>query len=151
MSLTLASVNDQPPPPLIPRWLRPTSSSAILELPTAPITLASSPKGDVTWQAFTAEESAQCEEAWQNLSEEERRQAEDDSLDNQSSPNSAEDYDDEEDDTVGVSIAKDKLFEVDVRRWSVSIQNFLTPVSCVIADMSRKASSYLLENECSGD
>lgn len=41
-------------------------------------------------------------------------------MDSGSVPGSSDYYNDEEEDTVGVSIAKDKLFEVDVRRWSVS-------------------------------
>ena len=57
--------------------------------------------------------SAGCEAAWQELSEEERRRSEDDD-DTDVSKQHEEDEDDD-DETVGVSIAKDKLFEVDVR------------------------------------
>lgn len=117
----MSDSDDPPSPPLVPRWLRPTSSSAILELPTAPVTLASTPKDDVTWQAFTAEESAACEEAWQSLSDEEKQRAEQGPSEDEDGRQSIDADDDDEEDTVGVSIAKDKLFEVDVRRWSVSI------------------------------
>ncbi|KAH8114537.1 DDHD domain-containing protein [Phellopilus nigrolimitatus] len=105
-------MTDYSPPPLSVRWMRPQASSAFLNLPTAPVT-ASSQK-DLSWQAFTAEESAECEAAWLNLSDEERRLAEEDEGMSSTSGKS-EDPDDEDRDTVGVSIAKDKLFEVDVR------------------------------------
>ena len=113
---------DEPPPPLSVRWMRPQTASAILELPVAPI--ANIQQKDIGWQAFTAEESEQCEEAWQNLSTEERAGAEsgeDDDVDKRSSS----DLNDEEEDVVGVSIAKDKLFEVDVRSMRVRSQSSL--------------------------
>ena len=109
---TTDSAIEELPPPLDVRWMRQKSSTAILELPTAPVTVSNSPK-DTLWQAFSVEESAGCEAAWQELSEEERRRSEDDD-DTDVSKQHEEDEDDD-DETVGVSIAKDKLFEVDVR------------------------------------
>lgn len=91
--------------------------------------LTSSSKEDVAWQAFTAEESAECEEAWQSLSEEEKQRAEQGYWNSESGRNSPGAGDDDEEDTVGVSIAKDKLFEVDVRRWSVSTRSLAVIVS----------------------
>ena len=141
--------SEDPPPPLISRWLRPTSASAILELPTAPVAPSTNPKDDVTWQAFTADESTECEGAWQNLSEEERQRIEDGFIHDDSRRTSADLDDDDDEDTVGVSIAKDKLFEVDVKRWSVSIRPIFT-LDC-LADVLHIASPHLLENECSRD
>lgn len=109
---TPTSVTDEMPPPLDVRWMRPTSSSAILELPTAPVTLSNSPK-DISWLAFTAEESAGCETAWQDMSEEKKKLAEEDEDPDVSKQHEEDEEDDDE--TVGVSIAEDKLFEVDVR------------------------------------
>ena len=105
------------PPQLVTRWMRPQSSSAVLELPTAPVTMSVQKDKDISWHPFTEEESSECETACQNLSEEERQSAENDEHDNVSK--SSEDIDDEDDDIVGVSIAKDKLFEVDVRSMRV--------------------------------
>lgn len=102
--------------------MRPQASSAFLDLPTTPVT-ASSQK-DLSWQAFTAEESAECEAAWLNLSDEERRLAEEDEG-MSTTAGKSEDPDDEDRDTVGVSIAKDKLFEVDVRSMQVSRTSLL--------------------------
>ncbi|THH10470.1 hypothetical protein EW145_g1291 [Phellinidium pouzarii] len=104
--------DDDPPPRLAVRWMRPQMSSALLELPTVPIVLSS--QKDVTWQAFTAEESSECEEAWQALSDQERRMAEEEKNSTED-PTCSEDIDDDDEEIIGVSIAKDKLFEVDVR------------------------------------
>lgn len=107
-----SSMYDQDPPPLDVRWMRPKSSSVLLQLPTAPVTLASSPK-DVAWQPFTAEESSGCESAWLELNEEDRKRAEED--EDLDIAKQHEEDEDDEDETVGVSISKDRLFEVDVR------------------------------------
>lgn len=119
------------PPPLIVRWLRPQTATAFLDLPTAPITLSS--QKEVPWQAFTAEESEACEAAWRALSDEERRTSEAAAADCESTSEqrtpSADDDLDEDDDTVGVSIAKDKLFEVDVRRMRVRERTTLNTVT----------------------
>lgn len=116
-SLT-AMYEDEPPPPLTVRWMRPQTASAILELPTAPITSIS--QKDIGWQAFTAEESELCEAAWQKLSSEDRRRAEE-GEDEDDEQRTSNDIEDDEEDIVGVSIAKDKLFEVDVRTMRVSL------------------------------
>jgi hypothetical protein len=94
------------PPPIAIRWLRPTTSTPHLQLPTAPISVSNVD----TWIALSAQESARCEEAWQALSEEQRLAAEVSAEGNGSEP--VEDADDE---TVGISISEDRLFEVDVR------------------------------------
>ena len=99
--------------------MRPQAATVHLELPTAPI-VASTQK-EVTWQAFTASESAACEETWQAMSEEERRRAESEGGGEDASKGGIEDPDEEED-TVGVTIAKDKLFEIDVQTMTVSVR-----------------------------
>ena len=110
------SDDEQKPPPLNVRWMRPKSSSAFLELPTAPISLTNTK--DLSWLAFSEEESKQCEDAWEQLSEEEKKTASE--LGNQEKSNSENgDEEDDDEETVGVSIAQDKLFEVDVRRMQV--------------------------------
>ncbi|KAL5482713.1 hypothetical protein ACEPAI_9307 [Sanghuangporus weigelae] len=101
---------EETPPPLDVRWMRPVASSAILELPIAPVVVSA----QKDWQAFTAQESDECEHAWRSLSDEERTAAEE-SNDSDSVERNAEDIEDEDEDTIGVSIAEDKLFEVDVR------------------------------------
>ncbi len=105
------------PPPLAVRWMRPQTAAVHLELPVAPI-VASTQK-EVSWQAFTAAESAACEATWQSMSEEEQRQAESEEGGDQAAKGGIEDAD-EEDDKVGVTIAKDKLFEIDVPTMTVS-------------------------------
>ena len=115
--------SDVASPPLVVRWLRPQTASVYLDLPTAPITLST--QKEIPWQAFTAEESAACEAAWQLLSDEDKKRSEGLTVcegeecggSGQKSRSNDEVVDDE---TVGVSIAKDKLFEVDVRRMQVS-------------------------------
>ena len=115
-SLSTTMSEEDTPPVLAVRWMRPLSSSALLELPTAPVTLSTATKD---WQAFTAEESAACEDAWQKMSDEEKSAAEwEDHAED--SRRSSDDIDNEDEDTVGVSIAKDKLFEVDVKSMRVS-------------------------------
>lgn len=71
-------------------------------LASAPITLGATP----IWQPFTREESDACEEAWQTLSEDEKVIA--------LSPvdETTDEYHD--DAKVGIPVARDKLFEVDV-------------------------------------
>ncbi|KAL5524599.1 hypothetical protein ACEPAF_9739 [Sanghuangporus sanghuang] len=101
---------EETPPPLDVRWMRPVASSAILELPIAPVVVSA----QKDWQAFTAQESDECEHAWRSLSDEERTAAEE-SNDSDSVERNAEDIEDEDEDSIGVSIAEDKLFEVDVR------------------------------------
>ena len=121
MAPTSAASLPDKPPPLAVRWLRPQTATAYLDLPTAPITL--SVQKEVPWQAFTAEESKACEAAWQSLSEEEKRKSEEYSMGNGStSEGKSSNVDaavEEDEDTVGVSIARDKLFEVDVKRMRV--------------------------------
>lgn len=125
---TSGAAIEELPPPLDVRWMRPKSSSAILELPTAPITMSNSPK-DTLWQAFSVEESIGCEAAWQELSEEERRHSEDDDETDVSKQH--EEDEDDDDETVGVSIAKDKLFEVDVRSEPLHLPLlFLNNITC---------------------
>ncbi|TDL17868.1 hypothetical protein BD410DRAFT_753898 [Rickenella mellea] len=97
------------------RWLRPQNSSAYLDLPSAPIT--ANTKG-TAWQAFTEEESNACEAAWQALTEDERKKALENSVgssDKELKEKPTPEFDEEDEDTVGVSIAKDRLFEVNVR------------------------------------
>ncbi|KAI5122806.1 hypothetical protein M0805_000148 [Coniferiporia weirii] len=106
-------VTEEREPKLAVRWMRPQASSALLELPTVPI-VQSSHKDVTTWQAFTAEESSKCELAWQALSDEERKLAEEERAVEELDSDDVDDDDDDEQ-TVGVSIAKDRLFEVDVR------------------------------------
>lgn len=105
-------------PPSIPiRWFRPTMSTPFLELPTAPVSVTNVD----TWIALSAQESAQCEEAWQALSEEERQAA-----DLSSKPDSSQlgsgsmEELVEEEHTIGVTISEDKLFEVDVKSMEAS-------------------------------
>lgn len=114
---TTADDGEVEPPPLAVRWMRPQAATVYLELPTAPI-VASTQK-DVTWQAFTAAESAACEATWQTLSEEEQGVAESEGVDDEASKGGIEDPDEDED-KVGVTIAKDKLFEIDVQTMTVS-------------------------------
>ena len=101
-------------PPSIPiRWFRPTMSTPVLQLPTAPISVT---KVD-SWVALSVLESAQCEEAWRALSEEQKLAAEASfNIDSRVGP--PEDLA-EEDQTVGVTISEDKLFEVDVKNMEV--------------------------------
>lgn len=90
------------------RWLRPAYSTALLDLPTAPVSQGATD----AWRAFSEEESAACEEAWQRLPKDEQH-------------NTGEGLvigpDDlgEQADMVGVQIYKDKLYEVDVRVMQV--------------------------------
>ncbi|EJC98098.1 uncharacterized protein FOMMEDRAFT_171452 [Fomitiporia mediterranea MF3/22] len=107
----MSESDEIPAPALAVRWMRPLSASALLELPTAPVVLSTAKD----WQALTAEESSECEIAWRKLSDEERKAAEEDESTEGVSRDS-EDIDDEDEDIIGVSIARDKLFEVDVRR-----------------------------------
>ncbi|KAL5520107.1 hypothetical protein ACEPAG_1767 [Sanghuangporus baumii] len=104
------SDTEETPPPLDVRWMRPVASSAILELPVAPVVVSA----QKDWQAFTTQESDECERAWRSLSDEERTAAEEIN-ESDSVERNAEDIEDEDEDTIGVSIAEDKLFEVDVR------------------------------------
>ena len=100
-------------------WMRPQNATAYLELPSAPVTAG--PK-DTSWLAFTDEESAACEEAWQALPEEERHNIEQSAAENTIAGGElAVDEEDVElhDEKVGVSIARDKLFEVDVKSLTV--------------------------------
>ena len=142
--------SDDTPPPLIVRWLRPQTASAYLDLPTAPITLST--QKEIPWQAFTAEESAACEAAWQALSNVERKRSE--GLDVGGGEEGGEDGQNVrsndkvvDEDTVGVSIARDKLFEVDVKRMQVS--NRVIPLNrcCVVAYLFFPASSHILEDK----
>lgn len=91
------------------RWLRPAYSTALLDLPTAPVTQG----GTDAWRAFSPEESAACEEAWQRLPKDERH--------NTGEGLSAIVPDNGLDpaDVVGVQIYNDKLYEVDVRVMQV--------------------------------
>ena len=101
-------------PPLAVRWMRPKSSTAHLELPTAPIALTS--QKDVVWIPFTVEESLECEAAWASLSDDEHKRACESNRPESSEISSGEEEDEE---FVGVSIAEDKLFEIDVRSMTV--------------------------------
>lgn len=133
--------DDGQQPPLNVRWMRPKSSSAFLELPTAPIPLTNSK--DISWLAFTEEESKECEDAWNLLSDAEKKAAADAVAQEKTESDTGDDDEEDEEETVGVSIAQDKLFEVDVRRmqvWMVTIGVFQYS-RCTLA------SSYLLENE----
>lgn len=107
-------------PSLDVRWLRPQIASAVLELPTAPV--ATSSQRNLQWLAFTGPESSECEDAWKRLSDEEKHIAEEETT---GTPKEPVDVDDDEDDIVGVSIAKDKLFEVDVRTMQVCAMIYL--------------------------
>lgn len=102
--------------------MRPQYSSAYLDLPSAPITTRSQ---ESSWQAFTDEESKACEAAWQALSDDEKVIEEDIITPLPSSKEKEKEGDledgQEEEDTVGVSIAMDKLFEVNVRKMRVLI------------------------------
>lgn len=111
----MSDCEEENSPPLDVRWMRPLGSSAILELPVAPVVVSV----QKDWQAFTAQESEECERAWRALSDEERAAAEE-SNDSEDVEKSAEDIEDEDEETIGVSIAQDKLFEVDVRSMRVS-------------------------------
>ncbi|EJD50770.1 hypothetical protein AURDEDRAFT_182151 [Auricularia subglabra TFB-10046 SS5] len=86
------------------RWLRPAYSTALLDLPTAPVTQTSSD----AWRAFSEDESAACEAAWQRLPKDLQHNSGEDLA-------AIETDDSLEDDTVGVAIMRDRLFEVDVR------------------------------------
>ena len=66
-----------------------------------------------TWIALSAQESAQCEEAWQALSVERRRTA-GPSSSGSSQLGPIEELAEEEP-TIGVTISEDRLFEVDVK------------------------------------
>ena len=100
-------------PPVPIRWFRPTISTPFLQLPTAPISVTHVD----SWIALTVQESAQCEQAWQTLSEEQQLAAEASSSNDRCHPGSLEDLDKEQ--TVGIAISEDKLFEVDVRSMEV--------------------------------
>ncbi|GJJ15605.1 hypothetical protein Clacol_009883 [Clathrus columnatus] len=95
------------------RWLRPTTSTALLQLPTTPITV----NHINTWVALSAEESLKCEIAWNDLSKDEQAIALESSRDNNKTTanDAAIEESDSEDETVGVTIFQDRLFEVDVR------------------------------------
>lgn len=110
------------PPSINIRWLRPTASTALLQLPTTPVTLISAD----TYVALSPEESEQCEEAWKSLSEEEQAVALELSWSSANKvQNVAEDFENE-DETVGVTIFDDRLFEIDVRTMEVSQPLFAT-------------------------
>ena len=106
------------PPELIVRWFRPQGSSALLDLPSAPVAI---PSKESNWQAFTEEESAACEEAWWALGPEERRRIHEAEAYGTlySDIERTEEDEDALKDKVGVAIAKDRLFEVDVRSMRV--------------------------------
>ena len=98
-----------------PRYLSvgfdPRMSTPFPKLPTAPISVTNVD----TWIALSAQESAQCEEAWQALSEERRRTA-GPSSGGSSQLGPLEELA-EERPTIGATISEDRLFEVDVNQW----------------------------------
>jgi hypothetical protein len=102
-------------PPSIPvRWFRPTMSTPFLQLPTAPISVTNVD----SWIALSVQESSRCEESWQALSEDQKFAAEA-SPNNDSRAGPLEDQVEEEQ-TIGITISEDKLFEVDVKSMEVS-------------------------------
>lgn len=105
------------PPSIAIRWLRPTTSTALLQLPTTPVTVNSID----SWVALTAEESLECETAWNALSEVEKAIALESSWNNTTDTDKAAHTEDSdsEDETIGVTIFDDRLFEVDVRTMEV--------------------------------
>jgi len=121
------------PPSIAIRWLRPTMSTPYLQLLSAPITASNVD----TWIALTEEESAQCEEAWDSLSAEQRIAAEADAeggsrAESQGSK-SVVDNSDEEDETVGITIFEDRLFEINVRNMEVSVNIYQSRGSSLIS------------------
>jgi hypothetical protein len=105
------------PPSIIIRWLRPTTSTPHLQLPTAPVSVSNAD----TWIALSEEESALCEEAWGALSEEQQAAAL--AADGCASPIKSQGVEPDEPeylDDVGISIHEDRLFEVDVKSMEAS-------------------------------
>lgn len=114
-------VNSMPPAITI-RWLRPTTSTPHLQLSTAPISVSNAD----SWISLSAQESTECEDAWQALSEEQRLAAT--AGGNETNLVEA----DEDDETVGITISEDKLFEVDVRKLEVGSNLLLKPeIMCI--------------------
>ncbi|KZS90434.1 hypothetical protein SISNIDRAFT_475303 [Sistotremastrum niveocremeum HHB9708] len=107
MSSTLLSE----PPYFKVRWLRPYISTAYLDLPANPIVPSGSTSSGA-WQALSERESEECEKIWETLSDEDKIEAEKEEED---AANSGETADENTEDKVGVSVGKDRLFEVDVR------------------------------------
>lgn len=110
------------------RWFHQGPASL---LSTAPVLATPNMK----WQPFTRKESDACEAAWAHLPEAEQRQIEEFGLDGAKEPKpaenvaelvktesateAAEEDDNEEDDSIGVLVQTDRLFEVDVRKMRV--------------------------------
>lgn len=111
-----ADENASSPPLITVRWLRPTMSTPYLQLPTAPITASTVD----TWIALTEEESLECEKAWNTLSDEERTVAVLASEDRGSKQCHRRGSSEDDEDSVGISIFDDKLFEVDVKSMEAS-------------------------------
>ncbi|KAH7099022.1 DDHD domain-containing protein [Auriculariales sp. MPI-PUGE-AT-0066] len=84
------------------RWLRPAYSTALLDLPTAPIDQSAAD----TWRAFTEDESATCEEAWQRLPVDQRLESGENVIAPKETSDDAHHEDDREEDAVGVAIYK---------------------------------------------
>ncbi|KZT35133.1 hypothetical protein SISSUDRAFT_1064729 [Sistotremastrum suecicum HHB10207 ss-3] len=99
------------PPHFKVRWLRPYISTAYLDLPANPIVPSGSTSSGA-WQALSERESEECEKIWETLSDEDKIEAEKEEED---AANSGETADENTEDKVGVSVGKDRLFEVDVR------------------------------------
>lgn len=112
------SAIDNAPPTVAVRWFRPQSSSAHLDLPTAPVVASTSQS--VLWQALTESESEQCEAEWNALTEDERHATEE--LASGMSDTGDDDVEntDDEEGLVGIMIGEDRLFEVNVRAMTVS-------------------------------
>jgi hypothetical protein len=103
------------PPQIHIRWFHAGTSHL---LSTAPITLGSS----VTWEPLSEEESNLCEKAWQALSEEDRAATLNNEIvdnDDAARDRPEDDGSDDEDGLVGIPVATDQLFEVDVKRMKV--------------------------------
>ncbi|KAF8575448.1 hypothetical protein K439DRAFT_1641371 [Ramaria rubella] len=133
------------PPPSPVRWFRPTSSTLHLQLPTAPILVANVD----TWIALSVQESEKCEEAWKALPKEQQIAAEEAVDSDRPQPDSEEDQADE-DETVGVTISEDRLFEVDVRLmelrpiyWKLNAPRIKVKRATWMYDETRPVTKYL--------
>lgn len=144
------------PPAVSYRWLRPKVASAVLDLPIAPVTVNLK---DSAWQAFTEEESEACEEAWNGLSDDERALAytyneklleggQKTPEGGQKTPTSDQADEEEPDDVVGVSIAEDRLFEVNVRSLQVRC---MQSIPLPMLNLHRIASPHLLGVQSTAD
>ncbi|KAG8812689.1 hypothetical protein FRC19_002992 [Serendipita sp. 401] len=86
------------------RWWHSSHGAAHLELLATPAAKVSSQ----SWTKLTREESNMCEETWRSLTDEEKQ-----------SPRIPDDEHEEDNLQVGVSIGKERLFEVDVRSMTM--------------------------------